>query len=199
VRIDPIKAAKGGHIVSTASLGGFQGLEAALIYCASKAAVISLMEGYRPALQKFGIGVSVLCPANIKSNMALSADTRPSHLRKTGYLVNDQTKDSLQGIYQFGMDPVDLAQHVKAGIDANDLYIIPYPEARSGLEKHFGEITASIPPVESDPEGVVQFLQALPDVARVPLALAGGLPQQVGQAHRNEHAVDRSAAPLPFE
>ena len=46
-----IKAAKGGHIVSTASLGGFQGLEAALIYCASKAAVISLMEGYRPALQ----------------------------------------------------------------------------------------------------------------------------------------------------
>lgn len=156
-----IKAAKGGHIVSTASLGGFQGLEAALVYCASKAAVISLMEGYRPALQKFGIGVSVLCPANIKSNMALSADTRPSHLRKTGYLVNDQTKDSLQGIYQFGMDPVDLAQHVKAAIDANDLYIIPYPEARSGLEKHFGEITASIPPVESDPEGVKTRLAAL--------------------------------------
>ena len=102
-----IKAAKGGHIVSTASLGGFQGLEAALIYCASKAAVISLMEGYRPALQKFGIGVSVLCPANIKSNMALSADTRPSHLRKTGYVVNDQTKDSLRDIYQFGMDPVE--------------------------------------------------------------------------------------------
>lgn len=115
-----IKAAKGGHIVSTASLGGFQGLEAALIYCASKAAVISLMEGYRPALQRFGIGVSVLCPANIKSNMALSADTRPSHLRKTGYLVNDRTKDSLQGIYQFGMDPVELAQHAKAAIDANN-------------------------------------------------------------------------------
>lgn len=161
-----IKAAKGGHIVSTSSLGGFQGLESALIYCAAKAAVISLMEGYRPALQKFGIGVSVLCPANIKSNMALSADTRPPHLRKTGYLVNDGTRNSLQSIYRFGMDPIELAQHVKAGIDANVLYIIPYPEAKSALEQHFSEITASIPALESDPEGVKTRLTALREWAQ---------------------------------
>ena len=61
---------------------------------------------------------------------------------------------------------MNLAQHVKAGIDANDLYIIPYPEARSGLEKHFGEITASIPPVESDPEGVKTRLAALQEWAQ---------------------------------
>ena len=132
-----IKAAKGGHIVSTASLGGFQGLEAALIYCASKAAVISLMEGYRPALQKFGIGVSVLCPANIKSNMALSADTRLSHLRKTGYLVNDQTKDSLQDIYQFGMDPVDWRNTSRRASTQMICTSSPIP-SQSGLEKHFG-------------------------------------------------------------
>ena len=161
-----IKAGKGGHVVSTASLGAFQGLEAALAYCAAKAAVVSLMEGYRAALQKYGIGVSVLCPANIRSNIALSSDTRPAHLRRTGYLVNEETKKSLQSIYRSGMDPVALAEHVRAGIDANALYIIPYPEARTGLERHFSDITASIPPVESDPEGVKQRIAALQEWAQ---------------------------------
>jgi len=161
-----IKAGNGGHVVSTSSLGGFQGLEFSLQYCAAKAAVISLMEGYRPALQKYGIGVSVLCPANIKSNMALAADTRPAHLRKTGYLVNEDTKKSLQSIFNSGMDPVVLAQHVKAAIDANALYVIPYPETKAGLEQHFAEIAGSIPTLESDPEGVKQRLTALQEWAQ---------------------------------
>jgi NAD(P)-dependent dehydrogenase (short-subunit alcohol dehydrogenase family) len=161
-----IKAGTGGHVVSTASLGAFQGLEAALAYCAAKSAVVSLMEGYRAALRKFGIGVSVLCPANIRSNIALSSDTRPAHLRRTGYLVNEDTKKSLQSIYRSGMDPVTLAEHVKAGIDADALYIIPYPEAKTGLEHHFAEITASIPPLESDPEGVKKRLTAMQEWAQ---------------------------------
>jgi hypothetical protein len=59
------------------------------------------------------------------------------------------------------MEPLVLAGHIKAGIEAEQLYIIPYPEAKEGLQKHFQEIADSVPPLESDPEGVKQREEAL--------------------------------------
>jgi len=161
-----IRAGKPGHIVSTSSLGGFQGVDGVAVYCAAKAAVISLMESYRGALAKYGIGVSVLCPANINSNIALSSDTRPAHLARSGYVVNDDTKRSLQSIYRHGMDPLELARHVRDGIDANQPYIIPYPETKAGVEAHFQQILAAFPPLESDPEGAKKRMDALMNWAK---------------------------------
>lgn len=161
-----IKAGQPGHIVSTSSLGGLRGMDGTAIYCASKAAVISLMEGYRGALAKYDIGVSVLCPANINSNIALSSDTRPARLARSGYVVNDETKKSLQSIYRHGMDPVQLAENVRKGIDANQLYIIPYPEAKTGVEAHFKDIVDSFPPMESDPDGARRRTEALMNWAK---------------------------------
>lgn len=161
-----IKAGKGGHIVTTSSVGGFQGSQGAGIYCAAKAAVINLMESYRLALAPHNIGVSVLCPANIKSNIAEATLTRPAHLAKTGYVVNDDTIKSLESIHIHGMDPLDLARFTKDGIEANQLYIIPYPEVKEGLVTHFKEITDSVLPVEADPEGAKQRVEALQNWAK---------------------------------
>ena len=149
-----IKAGKGGHIVSTASMGGFWGGPTTAPYSAAKAAVINLMESYHLTLPKYGIGVSVLCPAAINSNIHNATETRPAHLANTGYLVDDRAVDTLRTIYEAGMDPVDLAKWVKKGIEAEQLYIIPYPEEREALEKHFKEIVDSVLPLEADPEGV---------------------------------------------
>ncbi len=84
-----IAAGKGGYIVNTSSLGGFRGSDGAAIYCAAKAAVNNLSESYAVSLKKYGIGVSVCCPANIKSNIWDATSARPEHLKKTGYLVNE--------------------------------------------------------------------------------------------------------------
>jgi NAD(P)-dependent dehydrogenase (short-subunit alcohol dehydrogenase family) len=156
-----IKAGKGGYIVTTASVGGFQGSGLAAVYCAAKAAVISLMESYHMALQPYGIGVSVLCPANIRSNIAEATLTRPAHLARTGYTVNEQTIDSLRQIHSHGMDPEELARHTKAAMEANQLYIIPYPEEKERLERHFADITNSILPMSADPEGARKRVEAL--------------------------------------
>lgn len=156
-----IKAGRGGHIVTTSSVGGFEGNAVAGIYSAAKAAVINLMEGYRLSLDKYGIGVSVLCPANIKSNIAEATRTRPAHLASTGYVVNDATIKSLHGIYSHGMEPVELARHVKRGIEENQLYIIPYPEVKAGLEAHFAAILAAVVPMDRDPEGARKRTEAL--------------------------------------
>jgi NAD(P)-dependent dehydrogenase (short-subunit alcohol dehydrogenase family) len=161
-----IKADREGYIVTTSSVGGFHGSAAASIYSAAKAAVINLMESYRMALEKYNIGVSVLCPANIKSNIAEATKIRPAHLKNTGYQENEDTIASLHSIHRHGMDPIELAEHVKRGIEADQLYIVPYPEVRESLERHFEAILNSVPPLESDPEGVKQRTEALQSWAR---------------------------------
>ena len=60
-----------------------------------------------------------------------------------------------------GMDPIELANHVKKGIEDEQLYIIPYPESKEGLEEHFKMIVDSVLPMEADPEGVKQRNEAL--------------------------------------
>jgi NAD(P)-dependent dehydrogenase (short-subunit alcohol dehydrogenase family) len=161
-----IQAGQGGHIVTTSSIGGFQGSAGAGPYSAAKAAVINLMEGYRAALEKHGIGVSVLCPANIRSNIAEATRIRPEKFGTSGYVADQAAIESLHSIHRHGMDPVELAQHVKKGIEEEALYIIPYPEAKEMLRQHFEAILDAIPPVESDPEGVRQRTEALQNWAR---------------------------------
>ncbi len=156
-----IAAGRGGYIVTTASMGGFFGSPAASIYSAAKAAVINLMESYRLALAKYGIKVSVLCPANIRSNIAEATRLRPAHLANTGYVVNEDVIRSLHSIHAHGLDPVVLARRTKEAMEADRLYIIPYPEEKEPLAKHFQEIVDSVLPMEADPEGARQRTQAL--------------------------------------
>jgi NAD(P)-dependent dehydrogenase (short-subunit alcohol dehydrogenase family) len=158
----PRMIAAGGeaHIVTVSSAGGFRGSAGAAPYCAAKAAVINLMESYRESLAKHDIGVSVVCPANIKSNIAEATRIRPAESGETGYVVNDDTVASLHSIHVHGMEPLDLAGHIKSAIEKNELYIIPYPEMAEGLRKHFDDILSAIPPLDSDPEGVKQRTEA---------------------------------------
>lgn len=156
-----IRSGKPGHIVTTSSLGGLMGSALAAPYSAAKAAVINLMESYRQGLEKHQIGVSVLCPANIKSNIAEASRLRPAQFGQSGYVENEDSIASLHSIHQHGMDPVELAQHVKRGIEANQLYIIPYPEAKDGLRAHFDAIVDSVLPLEADPEGARLRTEAL--------------------------------------
>lgn len=156
-----IASGRPGHIVTTSSLGGLMGSALAAPYSAAKAAVINLMESYRQGLEKHGIGVSVLCPANIKSNIAEASRLRPAQFGKSGYVENDDSIASLHSIHQHGMDPVELAEHVKRGIEVNQLYIIPYPEAKEGLAAHYAQILDSVLPIEADPEGARLRTEAL--------------------------------------
>lgn len=156
-----IASGRPGHIVTTSSLGGLMGSALAAPYSAAKAAVINLMESYRLGLEKHGIGVSVLCPANIRSNIAEASRLRPAQFARSGYVENAESIASLHSIHQHGMDPVELAEHVRRAIVANQLYVIPYPEARDGLRQHFDRIVEAVPPLESDPEGARLRTEAL--------------------------------------
>lgn len=160
-----LEAERPAHIVAVSSMGGFEGSAVAGPYSAAKAAVINLMEGYRKALSAYGIGVSVCCPANIRSNIAEASRLRPERFGKSGYVENEESIASLHAIHRHGMDPDQLATAIADGILSDQLYIIPYPEVRAGLEEHFAAIIASVPGTEYDPEGSRQRAQALADWA----------------------------------
>ncbi|KRA25303.1 dehydrogenase [Microbacterium sp. Root61] len=157
-----IAAGRGGHVTSVASVGGFEGGRMVGPYSAAKAAVISLMESYAQALPEHGIGVTVLCPASIRSGIAEAHETRPETGAESGVLVDDGFVASLREVYSHGMDPEHLAMHLKRAIEAGELYAIPYPEVREQLERTFGNILDAVPDIdEIAPHGAQQRLEAL--------------------------------------
>lgn len=135
-----IKAGKGGHIATTSSWGGFMGGATTAPYSAAKAAVNNLMESYNLSLKPYHIGVTVLCPMNIRSNIGEAVYTRPEHLANTGYNVNEKTINRLRSIHAQGMDPVELAHWLKRGIENDQLYVIPYENSRQLLEDNFQRV-----------------------------------------------------------
>src|SRR5262245_33291235 len=79
-----IRHGEGGHIVNTASMSGLIASGPAGIYSASKFAVVGLSQALRQSLDRYDIGVSVLCPGNVNTNIAESVFTRPAHLGNSG-------------------------------------------------------------------------------------------------------------------
>ncbi|NMR32028.1 SDR family NAD(P)-dependent oxidoreductase [Crystallibacter degradans] len=156
-----IASGRDGHIVTTSSMAGFEGSPTAAIYAATKAAVFNLMESYALALPKYGIGASVLCPASIRSNIAHAQQTRPEHLAKNSGFRSDEEFIELQHqLYSGGMDPVVLAQHVKRAIENDELYVLPYPETKEGIQAHFNTILDAFADLDSDREGADQRARA---------------------------------------
>jgi NAD(P)-dependent dehydrogenase (short-subunit alcohol dehydrogenase family) len=132
-----IQAGKPGHIVSVASMGGFMPGATTAPYSAAKAAVINLMESYYQALKPYNIGVSCLCPGGIISNIGESSYTRPTHLENTGYNTNEKTIEFMRHHYSFGIEPVELAQILKKGIENEQLFILPFPDPEETLRENF--------------------------------------------------------------
>lgn len=133
-----IKAGPGRHIAATVSWGAFGAGSTTAPYSAAKAGVLNLMESYWQALKPYGIGVSAICPANIRSKIYESAiQGRPEQFANTGYNVSDDTQKLLASIHANGMDPRKLADWLKKGIE-NDLFlVIPYEKGDLMVEKAF--------------------------------------------------------------
>jgi NAD(P)-dependent dehydrogenase (short-subunit alcohol dehydrogenase family) len=152
---------RGGYVVNTASIAGLVSAGPSGIYCASKFAVVGLSLALQQALGQYDIGVSVVCPGNVNTNIADACSTRPAHLGKTGYHLDESIVDAFRSIHASGMDPVTLAEHLKDAMTQNQLYVIPYPELRKRVAEHFEAILSVFPPAESDPAGVAKRQAAM--------------------------------------
>ena len=60
-------ARRRGHIVLMASLTGYVGLPTAASYGATKAALISVAQAFKPDFERFGVTISVINPGFVKT------------------------------------------------------------------------------------------------------------------------------------
>jgi NAD(P)-dependent dehydrogenase (short-subunit alcohol dehydrogenase family) len=136
-----IERGQGGHIVNTASMSAFVALPTTAIYCTTKYAVRGYSESLRIELDKFGIGVSCLCPGGVNTNIHESVVSRPERYAQTGYYGRDPAVFArLKAVIEGGFDPVDLARVVRTAVERNDFWILPYPEFVPMMEQKHQEV-----------------------------------------------------------
>ena len=156
---------EGGHIVSTASMGGLFIGGTAGVYCTTKYAVVGMMEALRAELANLGVGVSVFCPGLVNTNFHEGEEGRPEQYAEGGRKLNSELKRRIKDeVMAKGMDPLEAGQRVLGGIRNNDLYIISHPEYAQGIRERFDTILASVPQstnIPAEREGVERALKLL--------------------------------------
>ena len=134
-----IQQNQGGHIVNTASFAGLapnQGLGA---YCVAKYGVVALSECLARDIKAHGIGVSVLCPMILATNINRSERNRPTDLGGPK-ASRAQTATEQQNMRGRVLSPELAAEKVVAGIKKGELYIHTHEEAREFVRRRFERI-----------------------------------------------------------
>jgi len=134
-----MRAAGGGHIVSTSSIAGVLGaLPKLSVYVATKAAVVGLSEALRVELAPDGIGVSVLIPGSVRSRLwRTSRSVR-------GLPDIDVPPDDISGQSARATgDPDVVGQQVLAGVRANAAYIFTDASVLDRVEQRGNAIVSA--------------------------------------------------------
>lgn len=116
------------HLVNTASGAGLAATGSGILYTTSKYAVVGLSESLRRELEPFGIGVSVLCPGPVATNIvknSLATLPPPAGYNPTPQQIElrDQRLAAAAAFLAKGTPPEDVGKMVLAGVKSNALYI----------------------------------------------------------------------------
>jgi NAD(P)-dependent dehydrogenase (short-subunit alcohol dehydrogenase family) len=140
---------RGGHVVNTASLAAMTMMPGHLaIYAASKAAVLNLSENMRADLGEKGIGMSVLCPGFVKSNIHEAARNRPQHLREGSGFGHSEAELGERVVGDNWMEPEVVGNMVADAILADQLYVITHGEFRNRTRERADAWLAATPHAE---------------------------------------------------
>ena len=128
-----------GHIVNTASMAGLVATRGLGVYNTSKYAVVGLSETLAKDLRPYRIGVSVLCPMGVATQIRASERNRPREL------ANDAPSAS-EPVELMGrtLAPAAVAEMVLGAIRANRLYVITHEEGLEALRRRHERLEQSI-------------------------------------------------------
>ncbi len=141
-----VEQATEGHVVNTASSAGL--LQGSGIYGITKLAVVSLSEGLYQDLAAIEskIGVSVLCPGFVDTNITESDRNRPDDLPGDALPENipeeiQQRMDAFRGLLKSGYRPAEIADAVFEGVRESRLYVVPaQPMIKEGIKRRLENV-----------------------------------------------------------
>jgi NAD(P)-dependent dehydrogenase (short-subunit alcohol dehydrogenase family) len=118
-----LKHGEEGHVVNTASVAGFQNRRGTnqAPYSMSKYAVLSLSEALEQELEGTAVGVSVLCPGPIATNIARGARNRPDHMGGPQVRATDEAVLA-ERLATTGLDPKKVGERVVDAIRTKTFY-----------------------------------------------------------------------------
>ncbi len=128
---------EGGHVLNTASMAGMYGIRNSGPYNASKFAVVGITETMMGENRKTGIGVSLMCPGVVNTNLGTSGRNRQEDY---GGAVGD--KESGLGALTNGLDPNIVGKLVLEAIQDDQPYIFTDPALRNLVELRTKRILA---------------------------------------------------------
>lgn len=135
---------EGGHIINTASMAGFicpPGMEP---YCATKAAVVAMSEGWAAQLGPRNIGVSVLCPGFVRTRIHESGRARQEKYGGAGDVdaLGQGASEAAQAVLS-GINPDAVGARVLEAVRADELYIFTHPDLRDPIAARFASVMAA--------------------------------------------------------
>ena len=135
------KHGEGGHIVSTASIAGLIS-GGSNSYNVSKYGVVALSEGLRIELAPRGIGVSVLCPGFVRTQILNSRRNLPERFAGAfrGQPTDPLAYAALRERVAHGIDPAYVGGLVREGIENDWPYIFTDTEFEPIVEMRFARI-----------------------------------------------------------
>ena len=142
------------HVVSTASMAGIVPMSNAALYSATKAGVVALSESmlYEFRERDANIGVSVLCPGLVNTDIYRSERNRPADLSET------RTRPATEAVADFyrtsGSDPLEVGDRVLRAVEQGDFYILTQDEGRIDIAARGSVLDALGVPVPPRPEAI---------------------------------------------
>jgi NAD(P)-dependent dehydrogenase (short-subunit alcohol dehydrogenase family) len=137
---------EGGHIVNTASLAALVPMPAAyVVYVAAKAAVVTISETIREELAQERIGVSVLCPGPVRTNIHEVAENRPPQFGVGDAYRQAENAGGTKVPFPSMMEPAEVGSLVLNAVRNDELYIITHGEWRPMAAARHAALLAAMP------------------------------------------------------
>lgn len=140
---------EGGHIVNTASMAGLQvnpAIPGIGAYAMTKHGVVALSEALAMELQGSGIGVSVLCPAQVDTTLYDSGRRRPE--RFGGSYARADVKQARERSAT-GLSADAVGEMVLRAIRDDQYFVFTHPEARTRVEERHARMMAGFDALSS--------------------------------------------------
>ena len=115
-----MKQQKAGHIVNVSSFAGLAGLPFITAYGVAKAGVVALSEALRAEMHPYGVGVTVACPAFVKTGLLDSfRATRPDTMARVTRWMETS-----------GISATQVAEEIAQAVKENKFLLLTHSQTR---------------------------------------------------------------------